>query len=75
MMTEKEIRGKLDTTTSQLAKLRQDFAKDPRYPKLAKAAEMAFVVRIMTLQEILGLRTWDEKEIPKNLKLDKRRWT
>jgi hypothetical protein len=75
MITEKEVRERLDITVNRLTKFREDFAKDPRYPQVAIASEMAFVSRIKTLEEVLEIGTWDEKEIPKNLKLDERKWS
>jgi len=75
MITEKEVREKLDITVNRLTKFREDFTKDPRYPQVARLAEVAFVSRIKTLEEMLGIGTWDEREIPKNLKLDERKWS
>jgi hypothetical protein len=75
MMTEKEVRERLDATVNRLTRHRELFAKDPRGPQAAALFELALISRIKTLEEVLGIGAWDEKEIPKNLKLDKRKWS
>jgi hypothetical protein len=74
MISENEVLQKMDETVNRLTKFREDFAKDPRPPQAGKFIELALVSRIKTLQEVLGIGSWDEKQISSELKLDSSRW-
>jgi hypothetical protein len=77
MISESEVRRRLDETMNRLAKLKEAFAKDPKAPppELQRFAELYFVSRIKTLQEVLGIGAWDERDLSDKYKLDSRKWT
>jgi hypothetical protein len=75
MLSENEVGKRLDETVNRLAKFKEAFAKDPRGPpQTGIIVESYFNSRIKTLQEVLGIGVWDEREFSNKYKLDPRHW-
>jgi len=74
MISEKEVRNKLDETINRLTTIKAKIGSDPIGLRAAPIIEGYFVSRIKTLQEVLGIGSWDEKDISGKYKLDPRRW-
>jgi hypothetical protein len=64
----------LDETINRLTQIKAKMGNDPRSLQAAPIIESCFVSRIKTLQEVLGIGSWDEKELSGTYKLDPRRW-
>jgi hypothetical protein len=74
MISEKEAREKLDETINRFERIKSKMGNDPRSIQAVPMVTVAFTTHIKTLQEVLGIGSWDEKELSETYKLDSRHW-
>lgn len=75
MISEKEVRDKLDETINRLAKIKSRIVNaPPNIQRMLPMVEIGYTSRIKTLQEVLGTGSWDDEELSGNYKLDPRYW-
>jgi len=74
MISEKKVRDKLDETVNRLNSILAKMEDNPRDKQALVIIRTVFDARIKTLQEVLEIGIWDEKEVSEIYKLDSRHW-